>query len=49
MSSRWGEWASLLELEDIISKHEAVQEVALIVVPDEKWGERPLALVLDEA
>ena len=41
-----GEWTSSLELEDIISKHEAVQEVAVIGVPDEKWGERPLALVL---
>jgi len=41
-----GEWTSSLELEDIIGKHEAVQEVAVIGVPDEKWGERPLALVL---
>ena len=41
-----GEWASSLELEDIITKHEAVQEVAVIGQPDEKWGERPLALVI---
>jgi fatty-acyl-CoA synthase len=41
-----GEWASSLELEDILNSHEAVQESAVIAVPDEKWGERPLALVV---
>ena len=41
-----GEWISSLQLEDILSSHEAVQESAVIGVPDEKWGERPLALVV---
>ncbi len=41
-----GEWVSSLTLEDIISQHEAVSEAAVIAVPDEKWGERPLALVV---
>ncbi|HTY98887.1 MAG TPA: fatty acid--CoA ligase [Rhodocyclaceae bacterium] len=41
-----GEWTSSLELEDIVGKHEAVHEVAVIGIPDEKWGERPLALVV---
>lgn len=41
-----GEWTSSLQLEDIIAKHEAVHEVAVIGMPDDKWGERPLALVL---
>ena len=41
-----GEWVSSLELEDIISQHEAVSEAAVVGVPDEKWGERPLAMVV---
>jgi fatty-acyl-CoA synthase len=41
-----GEWTSSLQLEDIIAKHEAVHEVAVIGVADDKWGERPMALVL---
>jgi fatty-acyl-CoA synthase len=41
-----GEWVSSLEIEDIISQHEGVSEAAVIGVPDEKWGERPLALVV---
>ena len=41
-----GEWVSSLELEDIIAHHPAVSEVAVIGIFDEKWGERPLALVV---
>jgi fatty-acyl-CoA synthase len=41
-----GEWLSSLELEDIIAHHPAVAEVAVIAMPDERWGERPLALVV---
>ena len=41
-----GEWVSSLELEDIIAHHPAVAEVGVIGVADEKWGERPLALVV---
>lgn len=44
-----GEWISSLELEDIISRHVAVSEVAVISVKDAKWGERPLALVVLKA
>ena len=41
-----GEWVSSLELEDIINQHPSVKEVAVIGVNDERWGERPLALVV---
>ena len=41
-----GEWISSLELEDLISRHSAVREVAVVGVPDPQWGERPFALVV---
>ncbi len=41
-----GEWVSSLELEDLLAQHASVREVAVIGMPDDKWGERPLALVV---
>ncbi|MEN6448233.1 MAG: long-chain-fatty-acid--CoA ligase, partial [Syntrophaceae bacterium] len=41
-----GEWISSLDLENAISTHEAVQEAAAIGVPDPKWGERPMLIVI---
>ena len=41
-----GEWVSSLEVETILSFHPSVADVAVIGVPDERWGERPLALVV---
>lgn len=41
-----GEWLSSLELEDIINLHPQVTEVAVIGMEDEKWGEKPLALIV---
>jgi len=40
-----GEWVSSLDLENLMSQHEAVLESAAIGVPDEKWGERPLMIL----
>lgn len=44
-----GEWISSLELENLISQHDGVGEVAVVGVPDEKWDERPLAMVVPVA
>lgn len=41
-----GEWIVSLELENLLSLHEDILEAAVIGVPDEKWGERPLAIIL---
>lgn len=41
-----GEWVSSLELEELIGRHPAVKEVGVIGVPHNRWGERPLALVV---
>lgn len=41
-----GEWISSLELENVLSQHPSVQEVAVVGVPDSKWGEHPLASVV---
>ena len=41
-----GEWISSLELEDIALTCEGVSEAAAIGIADEKWGERPLLLLV---
>ncbi len=41
-----GEWISSLELEDLISRHPAVREVAVVGIADPQWGERPFALLV---
>jgi len=41
-----GEWVSSLELESMISRCPSIAQVAVIGVPDEKWGERPVAYVV---
>ncbi len=41
-----GEWVSSLELESLASTVDGVAEVAAIGIPDEKWGERPLLLIV---
>jgi fatty-acyl-CoA synthase len=40
-----GENISSIEVEQALSKHPAVSEVAVVAMPDEKWGERPKAFV----
>jgi fatty-acyl-CoA synthase len=41
-----GEWVSSIDLEDLILKQDGVAEAAVIGIPDPKWSERPLAVVV---
>lgn len=41
-----GEWISSLELENALSQHPGVKEVAVVGVADAKWDERPHAEVV---
>ena len=41
-----GEWISTVALEGALMAHDQVLEAAVIAVPDEKWSERPLAVVV---
>ncbi|NGO14520.1 long-chain fatty acid--CoA ligase [Streptomyces sp. HC44] len=41
-----GEWISSVELENALMSHPDIAEAAVVAVPDEKWGERPLATVV---
>jgi fatty-acyl-CoA synthase len=40
-----GEWISSVDLENHLMAHPSVAQAAVIAVPDERWGERPLAVV----
>jgi fatty-acyl-CoA synthase len=41
-----GEWISSVDLENALMGHPAVAEAAVIALPHDKWGERPLACVV---
>jgi fatty-acyl-CoA synthase len=43
-----GEWVSSIDIEDLLLTHDSVAEAAVIGVPDEKWSERPMAIVVVE-
>ena len=44
-----GENISSVEVEGVLLRHPAVQEVAVVGLPDEKWGEAPHAFVVLKA
>ncbi len=41
-----GEWISSVDLENALMGHPAVAEAAVIAIPDPKWDERPLAVIV---
>lgn len=41
-----GEWISSIELENIAQAHPAIREAAVVAVPDARWGERPVLVVV---
>lgn len=41
-----GEWISSVELENALMGHDEVAQAAVIAIPDSKWDERPLAVVV---
>ena len=41
-----GEWISSIDLENALMAHASVAEAAVIAVPDDRWGERPLAVIV---
>jgi fatty-acyl-CoA synthase len=43
-----GENVSSIEVEDVLMSHPAVREAAVIGIPDEKWGELVMALVVTD-
>jgi fatty-acyl-CoA synthase len=44
-----GENISSVEVEGVLLRHPAVQEVAIVGLPDERWGEAPHAFIVLEA
>ena len=44
-----GEWISSVDLETAIIAHPEVLEAAVIAIPHERWGERPLACVVPKS
>ena len=43
-----GEWVSSLDMENVLSQIEGVAESAVIGLPDDRWGERPHALIVQK-
>lgn len=44
-----GETISLVEIEQELSEHPAVAEVGVVAIPDQRWGERPVAVLVARA
>lgn len=43
-----GEWVSSLDMENVLSQIDGVAESAVVGLPDDRWGERPHALIVQK-
>jgi fatty-acyl-CoA synthase len=43
-----GEWISTVALEDLLSGHPSITAAAVIGIPDDRWDERPLAILVSK-
>ncbi len=41
-----GEWIDSIHLEELVATAEGIAEASVVAVPDPRWGERPLAVVV---
>ena len=41
-----GEWIDSIQLEELVAQAEGVAAAAVVAVPDDRWGERPCAVVV---
>ncbi|HWI86184.1 MAG TPA: AMP-binding protein, partial [Sphingomonas sp.] len=41
-----GEWIDSIHLEELVATAEGIVEASVVAVPDARWGERPLAVVV---
>ena len=41
-----GEWISSVDMENLLMGHAAIAEAAVIAIPNDEWGERPMAIVV---
>ena len=41
-----GEWIDSIHLEELVASAEGIVEASVVAIPDAKWGERPLAIVV---
>jgi fatty-acyl-CoA synthase len=41
-----GEWIDSIHLEELVATAEGIAEASVVAVPDARWGERPLAVVV---
>ncbi|MFV3075290.1 fatty acid--CoA ligase [Niveispirillum fermenti] len=44
-----GEWIDSIHLEELVATARGVAQASVVAVPDEKWGERPLAVIVPDA